>query len=114
MRQLETAKRKGLTGRTVLAILWLGLCSVAAYYVMAWLFESGALRMGWLYSRLGIPLTVDPNIVRVILVFVLVMVMQFFVVVGYAWGSPLGRLRPANPSLRTTRPDLDDSMYYRH
>jgi hypothetical protein len=99
--------------RTLAAVLWLGLCSAIAYYIMSWLFESGAVSIGFFYSRLYVPRSVDPNIVRVVFTMFLVLLMQFFVLIGYAWASPVGRMRPGSPSLRRSRQDPEDQIFYR-
>jgi hypothetical protein len=104
-RDAELAKRKGLAIKTILALVWFGLCFAAAYYLVNWLFDSDILTIGAIYNRLRIPRTVSEEFIRFGLMVLIVFLMNFFILVGYAFASPLGRVRPGKPSLRS--PDLD-------
>ncbi|MGH2537992.1 MAG: hypothetical protein ACRDHL_11405 [Candidatus Promineifilaceae bacterium] len=113
MRDMEIERRRGMTAKTLLALLWLGLCYAAAYFATIWLIDNGLLSVSSLYSRLLIPRDIDHELVIAGFVTALVMLMQFFVLVGYAFASPLGRMRPGRPSLRSPKPDIEDRYFYR-
>lgn len=110
-RDAELAKRKGLAVKTIIALFWFGLCFAAAYYLVNWLLESETITYGFFYSRFSIPRTVDEEFIRFGLMFVIVVLIQFFVLIGYAFASPTGRLRPGDPSLTSREPDPDADRY---
>ena len=107
----ELAKRKGNARRTVVAIGWIALCFVIAYFITEWLFNQEILNINFFYSRLLIPRTVDELFVRLGFMAVIVIVMQFFILIGFALSSPVGRMRPGRASAYSRDPDPDDHRY---
>lgn len=107
----ELAKRKGNARRTVLSILWLGFCFAVAYFISEWLFAEGIVDIDFLYSRLLIPRSVDEYIVQIGFMAVIVILMQFFILLGFAFGSPVGRMRPGKASGYSRDPDPEDHSY---
>lgn len=110
-RQAAAAKRRGQTGRTILAVIWFILSFVIAYYLTGWLNENDIVTTGFLYNQFGISRTVDPLIVRGAFMVVIVIVMQFFTLLGYAFTSRAGRTRPGDASLYSRNPDPVDRSY---
>ncbi len=110
-RDVELAGRKGMALKTIIALIWFGLCFVVAYYTVNWLFDTEILRPSIIYNRLLIPRTVSEDIIRIALMILIVILIQFFVLLGYAFASPLGRLRPGKPSLRSREPDPNADDY---
>lgn len=107
----ELAKRKGTARKTILAVLWLALCVAVAYFITEWLFESGTITTGFFYNQLYIPSTVDELFIRIGFIVVLVIIMQFFVLLGYAFSSPQGRTRPGNATAYSKNPDPNEGKY---
>ena len=113
-RDAELAKRKGLAIKTIIALIWFGLCFTAAYFLVNWLFDSDILTIGAIYNRLRIPRTVSEEFIRFGLMVLIVFLMNFFILIGYAFASPLGRVRPGKPSLRSPEPDPNAERYDYH
>lgn len=112
-RDSELAERKGLAVRTIIQIIWLVLSGIIAYVALDWIFTSEQLSYDFFYTTLGIPRSVPEAVIMGALILVIVFVMQFFLIMGYAIASPQGRERTGNPSpySSTYDPMQDD---YRH
>jgi hypothetical protein len=110
-RDAELARRKGMTLKTIIALLWFGLCFIAAYYMVNWLFDTEVIRTSFFYSRLLIPRSVNQATIRAAMMVLTVILIQFFVLLGYAFGSPLGRVRPGRPTMRSREPDPNADHY---
>ena len=108
------AKRKGLARKTIVAFIWIGLCFVAAYFVLEWLVTNEVISYRFFYSRLFVPQTVDQELLQLGLMVMIVVIINFFVLIGYGLISPAGRRRPGTPSPYSQDPDPDDgSIHYR-
>ena len=97
-RDSELAQRKGLTTRTLVQGSWLAICALIAYFALTWLFSSGQLSYNFFYTNLLIPRSIPQPAILGGLILLFVLVMQFFLVLGYAFASPQGRERTGNPS----------------
>ena len=74
--------------------------------------SSGALSYNTIYNRFFIPRTVPEEVILGALILLVVVVMQFALVAGFAFASPVGRTRPGTPSLASRNPDpLDENRY---
>lgn len=114
MREEQARRRKGLAIRTIVAVTWLAFCFVIAYFLTGWLDEQGYLTTEFFYNQLFIPRTVDETIVRIGFMAVIVLIMQIFVLIGYAFSSPAGRLRTGTPSAEARDPDPTANKYDYH
>lgn len=94
----ELAQRKGLTVRTIIQTFWLILSGIIAYVGLDWLFTSEQLTYDFFYNTLLVPRSVPEPVIMGALIIIVVIVMQFFLVMGYAIGSPQGRERTGKPS----------------
>jgi hypothetical protein len=110
-RDRELAKRKGNARRTIIGIAWIALCFAVAYFLSEWLFEQEILDINFFYSRLLIPRTVDEIFVQIGFMAVIVILMQFLILIGYAFSSPIGRMRPGRANPYSRDPDIDDHRY---
>jgi Na+-driven multidrug efflux pump len=110
-RDRELARRKGLTRRTILAAVWLAICFGLAYLIMSFLFDNELLSYRFFYNQLFVPHDVSETVILVALMFVIVIIINFFVLIGYGLTSSAGRRRPGTPSLRSSDPDADDHKY---
>ncbi|MBE2221407.1 MAG: hypothetical protein IAF02_07700 [Anaerolineae bacterium] len=97
-RDEEIAARKGMTGRTIIAIIWLGISGVIAYFLVQYLFDTNVLRYNSLYNA-GIPKSVPQWVLMGALIFVVVAMMQTFLFLGFMFASPEGRRHTGDPSL---------------
>lgn len=104
-RDAELAKRKGMTIKTIIALIWFGICFVAAYFLVNWLFDTDLITHNMFYNRLFIPRSVSKEAIDIGFMVLIVIVIQFFVVLGYAFASPTGRLRPGRATLHSRDPD---------
>jgi hypothetical protein len=111
-REEEVARRKGLAVKTVLGLIWLGICFAAAYFFVGWLFETGELRPSFFWNQLFIPRSINADWVQVLAAIIIVVIMNFFVLLGFGFTSRKGRVRPGTPSLRSRNPDPLDKKYY--
>lgn len=112
MREEEVARRKGTTIKTILGAIWLGICFGAAYFFVGWLFEQGYVSPNFFWNQLFIPRAVNEDWIQILAAFIVVVVMNFFLLLGYAFASSTGRTRPGTPSLESRNPDPLDKKYY--
>jgi hypothetical protein len=110
-REDEVAKRKGTTGKTILGVIWLSLCFAAAYFFVNWLFETGELTATFFWNQLFIPRLVSEDWLKILASFIILVVMNFFILLGFGFSSRVGRVRPGTPSLRSRNPDPLDKRY---
>lgn len=111
-REAELAERKGAGKRTMLMLGWLAISGVAAYFLASYMFSSGILTYRELYNQLSLsPNDVPPWAVLGGVIVVLVIVFQFFVMVGFFIASPEGRRRTGDPSLSSTSNDPFDNPF---
>ena len=108
----EIRRRKGSTVRAIISTIWLGLSFVGAYFLLQYLFSSKTLNYNTIYTRFFIPRSVPEEVILGVLILIVVVVMQFALVAGFAFASPVGRTRPGTPSLMSRNPDpLDENRY---
>ena len=113
-RQDELQRRQGFTVRSIISAVWLVVSFVVAYFLINYLFDSNRLSYNMIYSRLFVPRTVPQEVILGVLMLLVVMVMQFALVAGFAFASPIGRTRPGTPSLISRNPDpLDKERFHR-
>lgn len=109
----ELEKRKGLTGRTIIAFLWLAVSFFVAFLISTWLFSSEVIGTDIFYKDLSIPETVSEIVLRLGLAFVIWVIVQFLVLIGYAATSPKAKMRPGTPTSYSSEPDpYDDTIDY--
>ncbi len=110
-REAAAAKRKGLMVRTIIGAIWLAINFTAAYLFVGWLFETGELTPGFFWNQLFFPRWIEEEAIRIIAAIVIVVIMNFFVLLGFGFSSPAGRTRPGTPSLKSRNPDPNDKRY---
>ncbi|HSM56909.1 MAG TPA: hypothetical protein VK879_12225 [Candidatus Sulfomarinibacteraceae bacterium] len=112
-KEQELAQRKGFASRTIVQTIWLLISGAIGYFVLRWLFDAGTLEYNLFYNTLGIPRAVPEEVIFAGLILLIVIIMQFFLILGYAFASPAGRERPGTPSPYSSSydPMQDD---YRH
>ncbi len=94
----EIAARKGMTGKTIIAFIWLAISAVMAYFFVDYLFASGILSHGTFYGA-GIPRSIPDWVITGVLVLLVVAFMQTFLLFGFILASPEGRRKTGDPTL---------------
>ena len=107
-RDREIARRKGLAWRTILAVVWLAICFGLAFLIMSYLLDNDLLNYNFYYTRLFIPPEVPETALLIGSMVIIVVIINFFVLLGYGLASPAGRRRPGTPSMHSSEPDPDD------
>jgi hypothetical protein len=105
------AKRKGLTGRTIIQIIWLLISFAAAYFVANYLIDEGIITYQQIYRELGLPRTIPEEAILFGMMFLIVFVMQFFLIFGFMIGDPEGRRKLGDPSMKSRNKDPFDDHY---
>ncbi len=108
----ELAQRKGLTKRTIVQIIWLGISFVLGYFLAKYLFDSGVLTPSFFYVQLFVPRSVPEWGLVAMSTVGIVILLQIMFVIGFIIASPEGRRRTGNPSLHSRRKDPFDDRYY--
>jgi hypothetical protein len=107
-REEEMARRKGLTGKTIIQVIWLLVTGVLAYFFTNYLFSEGILNVNTFYNQLYIPRSIPEVGVKLIIVFGLVIVMQIVFSIGYIIASPEGRRRTGEATMHSRNKDPFD------
>ena len=107
VRDQEQAQRQGNTGRTLIQLIWSGISFVIAYFVSEWLFARGIFTPQMAYAG-GVPRILPEWVIQAGIMLLMVIVMQFFMLLGFMIASPLGRLRSGRATLRSWNPDPND------
>lgn len=103
----EIAARKGMTGKTIVAFIWLAISAVAAYFLVNYIFDTGALRYSTFYN-MGLPEQIPNWVIMAVMVLIVVAFMQSVLIFGYMLGSPEGRRRTGDASLYSHSSDPYD------
>ena len=103
----EIAARKGMTGKTIIAFIWLGISAVVAYFLVQYIFDTGILRYSTFYN-MGLPKLIPNWVIMGAMVLLVVAVMQSFLMFGFMLASPEGRRRTGDASLYSHSKDPYD------
>ena len=106
-REEELARRKGMTGKTIIQFIWLLISFGIAYFVVKALFDQRVLSYNMIYG-VGVPRTVPGWAIMLVFMFVIVVAMQFFIFIGYALANPEGRRRTGDPTMQSRTKDPYD------
>jgi hypothetical protein len=107
-REEELARRKGLAIKTIIQGVWLLISFAVAYYLSTYLIDQGVISYSQLYNQFFIPRVIPEPVLLGGLMLLIVIVMQFFLYVGFAFASPEGRRRSGTPTLHSRHPDPFD------
>lgn len=107
----KLAQRKGLTGKTIIQVIWLLFTGTLAYFFTNYLFSEGVITANMFYNQLYIPRSVPELGLKLIMVFGLVIVMQIVFSFGYILASPEGRRRTGDPSMQSRNKDPFDDRF---
>ena len=111
-REEELSKRKGLTGRTIVMVIWLALSFVIAYFLTEYLVSEGILNIEVLmYNQIGLPRSIPVWGAQLMIMFGMVIVFQIVFWLGYVWFSPEGRRRTGDASMKSRNKDPYDNQY---
>lgn len=118
----ELARRKGMSTRTIIQTIWLSISIAVGYFIARLLFANGVMSPNVFrdvivdfmravfrqsISRGDIPVWVG----WAIFIFLIVVVMQFFFLMGFALVSAEGRRKSGTPSLHSRVKDPFDDRY---
>lgn len=103
----EIARRKGMTVKTIIQIVWLGISGVISYFLVNYMLTSEEINFSYrlIYNTLRIPQSVPEIVVLGLLIFIGVFVFQIFLWLGFAFASPEGRRKTGDPSLYSRNKD---------
>ena len=110
-REAETAQRKGLTARTIVAVCWLVLGAVFGFLLINWLFASEILTPGFFYKQLYVPGTVDEIYIRIGLSLVVFVFIEFLAIMVFALTNPKAREKSGHASIEAQVHDPFDNYY---
>lgn len=105
------AKRKGLTGRTLIQGIWLLISFAVAYFLANYLIDEGVLSYQQFYNQLSLPRTVPEEAILFGIMFLIVFVMQFVMIFSFILFAPEGRRKLGNPTLKSRNKDPFDEHY---
>lgn len=113
VREVEIRKRKGSSVRTIIQIVWLGLSAVVAYFLSSYIFNNTELTISFLRTSFLLPPRVPDWAIHLAFGIAIVLVLQFIYAIGYAFGSPEGRVKTGKPRFDSRDPDpFDESRPY--
>ena len=107
----EISKRKGLTGKTIIQVIWLLVTGTLAYFFANYLFDQGLVSASLFYNQLLIPRSVPEWGLKLIMVLGMVIVMQIVFSFGYILASPEGRRRTGDATLHSRNKDPFDDRF---
>ncbi len=108
----QLSKRKGLSGRTLIFLIWLVISFAIAYFLVEYLFDTGYLSEGFYYTDLALPRDWPIEALKFATMFFIVVLMQIVLTLGFMLGSPEGRRRTGDPTLKSRNKDpFDDGRY---
>jgi uncharacterized membrane protein YedE/YeeE len=108
----ELAKRKGLTGKTIIQVIWLAISVAIAFFLTQFLFAGNYVNLQMFYTQLFIPSAVPEWGVKAIMIFGIVVVMQIIFAMGFFIASPEGRRRTGDASLHSRNKDPFDDQFH--
>lgn len=106
-REEEFERRKGTTGKTIIQVIWLLISFAIAYFVIDLIINAGYISYNMIYA-VGIPRAIPPIAIKLVLMFFVVAVMQFFLFIGFMFATPEGRRRTGDPTLKSKTKDPFD------
>ncbi len=111
-RDEEINKRKGLTGRTIVMVIWLGISIAIAYFLTEYLQNEGYLDINNLmYNQIGLPRSIPEWAAQLIIMFGIVVVFQIIFWLGFIWFTPEGRRRTGDASMVSRNKDPFSDQY---
>ncbi len=113
-REAALMKRQGAARKTIIQTIWLLISAVIAYFLCTlFIFapENGLLTYNEVYRLTGIPRSVPEWAILAAVILLIVIFMQLFLLIGFAFGSSEGRRRPGTPSLYSRNKDPLDNKF---
>ena len=107
----ELAQRKGLTGKTIIQVIWLLITGGLAYLFVNYLFSQDIITASVFYNQLYIPRSVPELGLKLILVLGMVIIMQIVFSIGYIIASPEGRRRTGDATMYSRNKDPFDDRF---
>jgi hypothetical protein len=108
IREAELKQRKGSSIRMIIQLVWLGISGVIAYFLSSYIINNTDLTLAFFRNNFFIPPTIPDWVIHAAFVVILVFLMQAIFFVGYAFGSPEGRVKTGRPRADSRNPDPFD------
>ncbi len=110
----EIARRQGMTGKTVIQVVWFLISGIISYFLVTFMLNSEEVNFsyGLIYNTTGLPRSVPEGAILAILILILIMVFQVFLWLGFALASPEGRRKTGQPSLYSRNKDPFDQGHH--
>lgn len=113
VREAELKKRKGSSIRMIIQIVWLIISGVVAYFLSNYIITNTDLNFNFFRNNFFIPPVIPDWAIHGAFILILVFLMQAIFAVGYAFGSPEGRVKTGRPRADSRNPDpFDDNRPY--
>lgn len=112
-REAELAKRQGFANRTLVSLAGMGATLVVALLLATVLFSLKIITPEFFYEELVVPTAVSESVLRLTTTLILFVIMQLFLLMGYAILSPSARAKTGQPTVRAVDPDYYD-MHFGH
>lgn len=110
--EAELAERKGSTGKTILQFLFLLIAFVISYFIANYMFNNGIVSYGRLRATFSfVPFYLPSWVLLGGVMLIIVVIIQFFITIGFTLGSPEGRRKTGKPSLHSRVKDPNDSPW---
>jgi magnesium-transporting ATPase (P-type) len=110
--EAELKKRKGLTWKTLLSVLWLLVAFSASYLIAVWLFSEEYLSTAYIYQNLLVPANISETVITLGTAFVIFLAIQFIVLILFAFASPKAKRRTGVPRADSDNPDPYEKSSY--
>ena len=107
----EIARRRGMTGTTVIQVVWFIISGVISYFLITFMLNSEEINFSYamIYNTTGLPRSVPEEAVLAILIFIFIFIFQILLWLGFAIASPEGRRKTGEPTLYSRNKDPFDS-----
>ena len=102
----ELKGRKGLTGRTIIMVVWLGISMAIAYFLTEYMQDEGYLNINNLmYNQIGLPRAIPEWGAQLMIMFGIVIAFQIIFWIGFIWFTPEGRRRTGDATMVSRNKD---------
>ncbi|MEM7332030.1 MAG: hypothetical protein AAF490_08055 [Chloroflexota bacterium] len=106
----EIARRQGMTGKTMIQVIWFVFTGAISYFLVTFLLNSEEVNFSYalIYNTTGLPRTVPEGAVLALLVLIFIIIFQVFLWLGFALASPEGRRKTGQPTMYSRNKDPFD------
>lgn len=114
IKESERAKRKGLATRTAIVTGWFLFSLIISYLIATIVLNAERIGVDYFYQRLQVPESIGEGTIKLGLVIIITVLLQFVLVISFAVTSPEARKKSGQPTAVAQNPDpLDLPFQYR-